>query len=137
MNITFAVVSPALFGAHYIADYWLQTQRQADMKGTPGWAGRIACASHVTVYTITSLVALYAAASASDLQLHWPAVAAGLAVSAVTHYIADRRTPLRWLADRMGKSSEWMDNHGGLAHLDQAWHIGWLLAAALTMGIIN
>ncbi|MFI6956513.1 hypothetical protein ACIBJI_23955 [Nocardia sp. NPDC050408] len=31
--------------------------------------------------------------------------AAGLAVSAVTHNWADRRTPLAWLADRLGISA--------------------------------
>ena len=61
--------------------------------------------------------------------------AAGLAVSAVTHYFADRRRPLRWLAGLIpGKLGFWQAGDGlasGGAFLDQAWHWWWLFAAAL------
>ncbi|MER7268917.1 hypothetical protein ABT344_11500 [Micromonospora carbonacea] len=42
---TFAAVFVALYVAHQVADHWVQTQHQADCKGQPGWAGRIACAA--------------------------------------------------------------------------------------------
>jgi hypothetical protein len=62
-------------------------------------------------------------------------VAAGLAVSAVSHYFADRRRPLQRVAGLIpGKLGFWRAGDGlasGAAHLDQAWHWGWLFAAAL------
>ncbi len=92
---TFATAFIALYAAHLVADHWVQTCYQAATKGTPGWAGRIACATHVTTYTITALVALLAAAWRLRLDLNPVHLAVGLAISAITHYIADRRTPLR------------------------------------------
>ncbi len=132
MSLTFTVVSPALIAAHYVADYWIQTTRQANTKGDAGWAGRLACLEHVATYTATALVAVYAAAAATETRLVWSAVAAGLAVSAVTHYVADRRAPLRRIAVWFRKDPAWVEN-GGLHHLDQSWHIGWLFVAALIM----
>jgi len=64
-------------------------------------------------------------------------------VSAVTHYVADRRTPLRWLAEHTGSRGFWTmgaprpghdDNpqlYTGAYSLDQSWHYLWLLVAAL------
>ena len=46
----------------------------------------------------------------------WPHVAAGLTLSAVTHYAADHRTQLRRLAFILGKGSYW--DNGGAAPLD-------------------
>ncbi|MEV0608151.1 DUF3307 domain-containing protein [Polymorphospora rubra] len=140
---TFAAVFAALFVAHSVGDHWIQTQHQADHKGLPGWAGRIACAAHVATYTATAVVALAAVALVLDLPLHLGQVAAGLTVSAVTHYIADRRWPLRWLACKTGSERFWVlgapradhnDNPSlgtGAYALDQSWHHGWLLVAAL------
>jgi hypothetical protein len=95
MAATFAAVFAALFVAHQVADHWIQTQHQADHKGRPGWPGRVACAAHVTAYTLTALAALLALPLTLGLALDPGRLTAGPAVSAVTHYIADRRTPLR------------------------------------------
>ena len=57
--------------------------------------------------------------------------AAGLAVSAVMRYAADRREPLRRLAAAAGKAG--YRESGGAAQLDQAWHWTWLFAAALVI----
>src|SRR3982750_3873607 len=92
---TFAGVFAALFVAHQVADHWIQTQHQADCKGRPGWPGRIACAAHVASYTATAMVALAASRLALGIPLNPWRVLVGLLVSAVTHYIADRRTPLK------------------------------------------
>jgi hypothetical protein len=129
-----AAVFAALYAAHQVADHWVQTQHQANAKGLAGWRGRIACAWHVGTYTVTALVALLALAWRTDLALSPVAVAAGLAVSAGTHYLADRRTPLRWMADRLGKDAGWLERGGGLYALDQSWHVGWLFVAALIIG---
>lgn len=134
MDVTFAVIAPALLAGHHVADYWFQTQHQVDAKGQPGWPGRIACLAHVTTYTAVLLAAVLAAASVSEIHLNWMLVAAGLAVSAATHYWADRRVPLRRLADRLHKSPAWLDHGGGIQALDQSWHIGWLFIAALIIG---
>jgi hypothetical protein len=129
-----AAVFAALYAAHQVADHWIQTQHQADVKGQPGWAGRIGCAAHVLTYTLTALVAVLAVAWRTDLTLPPLPVATGLTVSALTHYLADRRTPLRWMADRLGKDPAWLERGGGLYALDQSWHIGWLFVAALIIG---
>ncbi|MET8152586.1 DUF3307 domain-containing protein [Actinoplanes sp. NPDC049668] len=145
MTATFAAVFVALFVAHQVADHWIQTQHQADCKGRLGWPGRIACAAHVTTYTLTALVALAALALSTDLDTSVGQVAAGLAVSAVTHYIADRRTPLRKLAELTGSARFYAlgcprpgrdDNPSlgtGSYALDQSFHYLFLFVAALVI----
>lgn len=63
-------------------------------------------------------------------------VAAGLAVSAFTHYFADRREPLRKVAEATGHAPFYRMNTGGLngAYLmDQSWHYAWIFVAALVI----
>ncbi len=136
----------ALYAAHQVGDHWVQTEHQATTKGQPGWTGRWACAAHVTTYTLTAVLALAALAAVCDLTPTW-SWAGGLAVSAVTHYIADRRTPLRRLAGLAGHTEFFTfgaprpgrdDNPGlgtGAYAMDQSWHTGWLFVAALVMAI--
>lgn len=60
--------------------------------------------------------------------------AAGLAVSALTHYVVDRREPLRRMAEASGHAPFYATNSGGMngAYLmDQSWHYGWIFVAAL------
>ncbi len=140
---TFAAVFAALYVAHQVADHWIQTQHQADHKGRPGWPGRIACAAHVTTYTATALAAVLMLPLVLGLALDPGRVAAGLAVSAVTHYIADRRTPLKRLAELTGSARFYAlgaprpghdDNPSlgcGSYALDQSFHYLFLFAAAL------
>ncbi|MEV4768861.1 DUF3307 domain-containing protein [Micromonospora humida] len=127
----FAAVFVALYVAHQVADHWVQTQRQADCKGQPGWPGRIACAAHVTTYTLTACLALVFLIAGTGLRLDPWGVTVGLTISAVSHYIADRRVPLRRCADALGKNPAWLEHGGGLYALDQSWHIGFLFIAAL------
>jgi hypothetical protein len=131
---TVGAVFAALYAAHQVADHFVQTQHQADLKGRPGLVGRWHCAAHVATYTLTAVVALLALVWRTGLPLSLAATVAGLAVSAVSHYIADRRTPLRRLADWLGKDPGWLERGGGLYALDQAWHVGWLFVAALVIG---
>lgn len=133
-----ALLFAAAFGAyltgHQVADYWVQTSGQALRKGLPGWPGRRACAAHVGTYTLTLAVCLAVAAWALALPASPGRAAIGLAVSAVTHYAADRRAPLARLAGRLGKGGFWRAGEGlasGAAYLDQSWHWLWLFAAAL------
>ena len=138
--IVFAVVLGTYVTAHQLADYWLQTGCQAARKGLPGWAGHRACAAHVATYhlTLAAFLALTAGLLSLPVSAGWAAL--GLTVSAVSHYFADRRRPLQWLADSLGASvvpgkGEFYRSGSGLAsgaaHLDQAWHWLWLFAAAL------
>jgi hypothetical protein len=143
MAATFAAVFVALFVAHQLADHWVQTQHQADCKGKPGWAGRLACAAHVSTYSATALLAVLALPMFLGLALDPGRVAVGLAVSAVTHYIADRRTPLRKLAELLGSGPFYAlgapragrdDNPSigtGSYALDQSFHYLFLFVAAL------
>lgn len=138
----FATVAVTLTAGHYVGDYWVQTGGQAAGKGGPGWAGRRACAAHVATYTLTLAAFLAAAWWRLSLPLAPASVAAGLAVSAVSHYAADRRRPLERLAGWLGRTvvpgklGFYRSGDGlasGAAHLDQAWHLAWLFAAALVI----
>jgi len=141
----FAAVFIALFVAHQVADHWVQTEHQAARKGDPGWPGRLACARHVATYTVTAFVAVGAVNDALGLQLDVWRLVAGLTVSAVTHYIADRRTPLKRLAALMGHRGFYAlgtcragrdDNPSlgtGAYALDQSFHYLFLFVAALVI----
>lgn len=126
-------VFAALYAAHQVADHWIQTQHQADHKGLPGWRGRVSCAAHVATYTATALVAVVALVAVSGWRPGAWSLAVGLSVSAVTHYIADRRVPLRWMADRLRKNPAWLERGGGMYAMDQSWHVGWLWVATLVI----
>lgn len=105
-------------------------------KASLAGGGRIACVSHVVTYTLTAVVALVLAYWRTGLHPSLGNVVAGLAVSAVTHYIADRRTPLRRIADTLGSGKFYRVNANGICGaylLDQAWHVGWLFVAALVI----
>lgn len=142
---TFSAVFAALYVAHQIADHWIQTQHQADAKGHPGWAGRLPCAAHVATYTAAALAALTALVLATGIDLNPGRAAAGLTVSAVTHYIADRRTPLKRLASLTGSARFYTlgaprpgrdDNPSlgtGAYALDQSFHYLFLFVAALVI----
>jgi hypothetical protein len=129
--LAFAVALPALGAGHWAGDYWLQRESQAVRKGLPGPAGRRACLGHVATYTAAQLAALALAGVVLSVPLGWGHVAAGLAVSAVTHYFADRREPLRRVAAAIGKGPFW--DNGGAAAMDQAWHWTWIFASALVI----
>jgi hypothetical protein len=131
---TFAAVAVTLYAAHQAGDYWVQTSGQAARKGLPGWPGRRACAAHVGTYTATLAVFLAVAAWWLRLPLSALWMLAGLAVSAVTHYFADRRKPLERVARLIGSGGFYRTGEGlatGVALLDQAWHWCWLFVSAL------
>ncbi|RSS38913.1 hypothetical protein EF906_20055 [Streptomyces sp. WAC08241] len=136
----FAASYAVLTAAHEVGDYWAQQDRDAVAKGRPGREGRLACARHVASYTAVQALALVAANRGLGLRLDWRRAAAGLAVSAVTHYLADRSaghwqetepsTRLVRLAHRKG-SAGWLQRDPGAGPLlDQAWHKGWIAVAA-------
>lgn len=136
--VTAAVAFAAMYAAHMVADHWVQTQHQADCKSLandgPAWVAYWNCAKHVLTYTVTAVVFLVAAVWWLHLPVRPGWAVIGLVVSAGTHYVADLRTPLRWIADRIGASGFYrLAAHGlnGAYLLDQSWHIGWLFVSAL------
>jgi O-acetyl-ADP-ribose deacetylase (regulator of RNase III) len=145
----FAGVFVALYVAHLVGDQWVQTSHQAGHKGLPGWPGRLACAAHVTTYTLTGVLTLALVAISTDWHPDPVRLVAGLAFSAITHYIADRRTPLIRLATFLGlagylghatvvrKPGADPDTTGpgtALMELDQSYHVAALFISSLIIG---
>jgi hypothetical protein len=122
-------VFAAIVVGHLLGDYWIQSDRQAARKADPGWAGRLACAAHVATLTATIAAVVAVVVAVSGWVLSPAALVVGLAVNAATHYAADRRAPLRWLACATGSGG--FVEGGGLPLLDQVWHIGWAYVVAL------
>ncbi|MFF0389621.1 transcriptional regulator [Kitasatospora sp. NPDC004615] len=153
----FAAAYALLRAAADVADHWIQTDHQACTKGQhdgregeSSAAGRAACAAHVAAYVAAQGLALWGGARLLGVRLRPAPVAAALTVSAATHYIADRREPLRRIAAATGKGNFYaLGTPAHPAHpttadgkyapvlgtgayaLDQAWHHGWEIVAAL------
>lgn len=150
----------AMRAAADVADHWVQTDRQAALKGAyddaplkygrwPGdpefdkthrsASGRRHCAAHVASYVAVQGATVTALAAVSGMRLRPGWVVAGLALSAVSHYAADRRRPLRQVADAIPGKSRFvrLADHGinGAYLLDQAWHHGFELVAAAVMAV--
>lgn len=80
----------ALYAGHHVGDYWVQTDHQAQHKGDAGIDGALQCLLHVVTYVATQAVMMGLLSLATGWEVSpwlWPA----LAVSGVTHYLADRR----------------------------------------------
>ena len=136
----FAAAYAALTAAHEVADHWVQIDDQAVHKGQRNRDGAIACAEHVITYTATQAAALYAVHRATSMHLTWKRAALGLAISAATHYVADRQGG-HWrdenprgivrLAAATGHAG-WLTRDPNAGYLmDQSWHKGWIAVAAL------
>lgn len=145
-----------LTAAGAVGDMWVQTDTCARIKGAHddepivdtdpetgaviakyhAAEGRRACAEHVATYTLTQGLALVAGNRLLGAGLKPSRIAAALAVSAVTHYIGDRRRPLKKLADATGKGAFYARTSPicGSFELDQAWHRGWEAVAAVIAG---
>jgi hypothetical protein len=94
----FAATAIALYAGHHVGDYWVQSHHQSLHKGKDP----LQCLLHVISYLITQTACLFLLV---PLGARFGAVqlAAGLLLSGVTHYTADRREHglLFWLARRM------------------------------------
>lgn len=137
----------SLIGVHGIGDHWIQTSAQACKKALdkePMFVALRHCAGHVASYTAAGAIAFLTLALWFGVPLSPGWVVAGLTFNAITHFIADLRTPLRWIADRTGlggyvrhaqvrRGGGVVEDTGpgtALFHLDQSWHIFWLLISA-------
>jgi hypothetical protein len=159
----FAAIAVALYAAHHVGDYWVQRPIDAERKADAGPRGRLHCLTHVLTYVATQAVFLAVITLVLHLDTSLLGVVLGLLVSGVTHYIADRRAPLAWLAGLIPGKADFMklgkprepqilefrrmgvamgefpitDNPQlatGAWALDQSWHIFWgVFVAALIM----
>jgi hypothetical protein len=147
----FAAIAITLYVAHHVGDYWVQSDTDARHKGEPGWTGRLHCLRHVFSYVLTQGLMLCLAGLVLDLTP--PSTLGyltGLSVSAITHYIADRREPLKRIAAlipgkarfaALGAPRAGHDDNSqlatGLWALDQAWHIFWgVFVAGLLIAVL-
>lgn len=136
----FAATYAAFTAAHEVADHWIQRDRDAVAKGQPGPEGVRACAIHVATYAATQTLTLAAVQHVTGMRLSWKRATLGLAVSAASHYAADRQGG-HWadqnprgvvrLAAAMDHAT-WLQRDPNAGYLmDQAWHKGWIAIAAL------
>jgi hypothetical protein len=145
---TFAGVLGGLLVAHQVADHWVQTGHQAATKGRRDAVGRAACAGHVASYTAVTAAVVLALWGVFGLGITWWGFLSGQAVSAVTHYWADRRFTLATLtavlgkadfhalgAPRLGRDDNPSLGTGAYA-LDQSWHWAWLGVAAFLTAVL-
>ncbi len=146
--VTAVVAYIGMLSGHGIGDHWIQTSEQAckkalDSDETTGCSMRH-CAKHVASWTAVTTAFVLAACWWLRLPLEPGWVAAGMTVNATTHFVADLRTPLVWLATRLGRGGyvdfvqvvrpARADQYGpgtAVFHLDQSWHKAWMLPAAL------
>ncbi|QRX92036.1 transcriptional regulator [Streptomyces noursei] len=152
---TFAATFVALYVAHSVGDHWVQTSCQSADKGRPGWTGRLADTRHVATLTATKVALLLPVAVLLGLHLSALGLVLGLGVDAVTHWWADRRSTLAWLARVTGKTEFYTlgtanhpahpvtANGAPAAHLgtgayalDQSFHHLWLLIAAVLIATV-
>jgi hypothetical protein len=137
-----AVAYGALTAAHEVGDYLVQRDTDAQKKGHAGKEGAAACARHVASYTATQALALWVADRYLGLGLDRRRAVAGLALSAATHYAADRcaghwaqtgpDAPLLVRAAHKAGKTGWLTRDPQAGPLiDQAWHKGWIALSAL------
>lgn len=144
--LVFAVAWIALFTAHQLGDFWLQTDAMAAVKVQPGWRGRVVCAAHAGVHVLVGAALLAAAARVLDVPVSVHGAAAGLGLVGLTHFAADRRVLIRRLARVSGSGGfvEFGLEDGKATHLgtgayalDQSWHLVWLFAGALLVAAVR
>lgn len=140
----FGTIMGALIAAHYLGDYFVQTDVQAQHKGKRGtrlfnYIGRIHCLWHALTYTVTLGIVLLLVLDMSGVELTTQTQLIAWAVlimNGVTHYVIDRRWTLEAFARLIGKSG-WIDNDPeALPKLDQAAHLVLLGVAAFVLTAI-
>jgi len=146
---TIAVLLSVVLVAHDLGDQWVQTHTQACGKGRAGWVGRRACAAHVATYTALTAGVIGLLWASLHLPISPTGFLAGQLVSAVSHYWADRRTPLMRIAQAIGKGDYYhlgqprpgrddnLTTGTGAYALDQAWHRTWLVVAMWLTAVIR
>ena len=128
----FATVFILLYVAHLLADFALQTDRQASLKADRSAAGWWANLSHAATHVIACAVALAVGTAALD-GMHLPVVrtVAALAWIGSSHGLIDRRWLIAWWMDHTGSAA--FRERGGAAYVDQTAHVLALAVAALVI----
>ncbi|WP_018504885.1 hypothetical protein [Parafrankia discariae] len=135
---TFAALLTAALAGHELADHLLgQTDAQAAGKAT-SWA---ALGRHVGQYHAVLAAVVGVTVRVTRLPVSGRGLAAGLAVSAATHALFDRRWPVCWLMTHTGSPAyaamtipthpDGIPYTPGQAAADSALHVACLWAAAL------
>lgn len=91
----FATLQAVFSDIHPYCDQVLQNSQDARDKGKPGMVGRTACARHVASYSAGQLAAAITVTRVLGFRVSWDGLLAGTAINAVTHYVIDRREPLK------------------------------------------
>ncbi|MDX3232511.1 hypothetical protein [Streptomyces sp. ME19-01-6] len=127
------------------------TDRAGEPTMTASSFGRRCAARHVASYTAGQLASAVAITRALGYRVPARALLTGAAINAATHLIIDRRKPLLWLADKLGKTSyvehctvvrkpggdaEISGPGSALMELDQALHRAIGVGAALTTTVL-
>ncbi|QUX27885.1 DUF3307 domain-containing protein [Nocardiopsis akebiae] len=143
--VVFAVLAAASYPAHLLADHPFQSSQWAATKGGCDHAGRMACTKHVAVVVAFQAAAVLAVVAVTGLSVHPLAVAAGLALTAWSHWWFDRRFTAAGLYRAIGKTEFAAlgaprpghdDNPSlgtGAYRMDQDWHTLWIAISALVM----
>ena len=137
-SVVFAVALVVFNVAHQLGDHVVQTDHQAAAKAGPGWVGVRAMAGHLFTYHLAAGGLLVGTFAVLGLPLTVTGLAAGLALSAVSHGLLDRRWPVRAMlrAVRAPKFADSTSPVCGMYQADQAWHRLALLVSALALSAL-
>lgn len=124
----------ALFAGHWIGDHWAQSNHQAQTKGARNHSGWRACAAHVATLTLCQIAALVVVALYTDTVFGLVNLVIGLTVNSISHFWCDRRSTLEGLAYALHRTGKHEYYRVGAPQLDQAFHMGFLLLAAVIIG---
>jgi hypothetical protein len=136
-SVVFAVSLVALLVAHQLGDHVLQTDRQAAGKANGrGWWRPMT--GHLLGYHATAAVVVVGTGAVLGLPLTVRGVLVGLAFSALTHGLLDRRWPVRAVLRAMGspRFAETTAPICGIYAADQALHKLALLGSALLIATL-
>ena len=136
--LVFAVVTAVLIPAHQFADHIVQTDSDATHKADPGWAGWRHLLIHVATYHLTVAAMLAATLVLLDLPVSPLGLATGMAFSAITHALLDRRWPVRLIL-RLTGSAAFADRQTpvcGMYLADQSLHYACLWTSALLIACL-
>lgn len=136
--LVFVVALAALLVAHQVGDHVLQTDHQAAGKAGPGCPALRAMLGHLVSYHAAAALVLVGTFATVGLPLTPGGVGAGLAFSALTHGVLDRRWPVRAILRHSGspKFAESTVPVNGMHAADQALHQAALLVSALLIAVL-
>jgi hypothetical protein len=91
----YAALQATFSDVHPFCDLVVQNDEDAVDKGKPGWVGRKACARHVVTYSAGQFIAAVGVTRVLGFRASWSGLLVGTAINGITHYVIDRREPLK------------------------------------------